>query len=111
MRQELSEQESNEFFTEFFCGKHNIPKTIRRTGSGWSVVISRYLATVDVNDLTRLVFLAHEKGIRVEILAKESLKLQIMIHKRDKGSNDGIMGHPSIETALENWKKRKKYTE
>ena len=56
------------------------------------------LASYDFNQLTRLVFLAHDLAIRVEI--KPAMRyLRIVLHPRDREGSI-MTAHPTIETVL-----------
>ena len=91
--------EAEDFFIEFFGGKHHFPSKIKEWGNGWCIN-SRYdLATYDGNTLTRLVLMAHEKCIRVELLSAGLHGIKIILHKRQR---DGRLfeRHPTIEQVL-----------
>jgi len=49
---------------------------------GW-----RCLSTVDYDELTRLVVLAHDRAIRVQIDASTHKYLRLMFHQRERGDN------------------------
>lgn len=102
----LSKQEATDFFAEFFYGEHHIAYDIKEYGQGWSTLTHATLATTDFNNLTRLVFMAHEKGIRVEIIPAGPKLLSLALHKREAGNIDLIKGHPTIEQALDKWNNR-----
>lgn len=55
--------------------------------------------TVDGDDLTRLVFLAHDYGIRVEIRPRTFRHLTLIFHQRELRQNS-MSGHPTAEQAL-----------
>lgn len=57
------------------------------------------LGTVDSNELTRLVFLAHDYGIRVYLRPSGFGYLKFTFHQRDR--SDLISeGHPTLERAV-----------
>lgn len=64
------------------------------------------LSTFDFNELTRLVFLAHDRCIRVEIQPQSNRYLKLLFHPRK--SRDGRMTerHPNLEQAVELWRVR-----
>lgn len=64
------------------------------------------LSTFDFNELTRLVFLAHDRCIRVEIKPGSNRFLTLLFHPRK--SRDGGMTerHPNLEQAVELWRVR-----
>jgi len=100
----LTNEEATKFFAEFYGGEHHIPgHKLYRFGDGW--IAKHYcghgdLATYDFNSLTRLVLMAHRDCYRVCIMPLNFNTIKIAIHKR---SPDGgwSTGHPTIETALE----------
>lgn len=96
----LTEEEAKAFFSEFFYGDHHIPKGLSRYGEGWCVNVAGSLATFDRDDLTRLVFMAHDKAIRVEIAPASPKTLKIAIHKRQR-TGSIYQRHPSIDDLLE----------
>lgn len=62
------------------------------------------LATFDFDDLTRLVFLAHDLCIRVSIEPCNPKHLRLMFHPRRERDGGMSIRHPTIETALERWR-------
>jgi hypothetical protein len=97
----LTEQQATEFFSEFYFGEHHIPGyKPKRCGFGWSVNHDRgELATFDYNQLTRLVFMAHDKCIRVGVEALRNGIIRITIWQRQReGTIDSR--HPTLEQAL-----------
>ncbi len=97
---ELSEQEAKEFFIEFFHGEHHFPSTMKPFGSGWCINSKRNLSTYDGDDLTRLVFMAHNHAFRVELQSAGIAGIKIIIHKRQR---EGRLfeRHPTIEQAIQ----------
>lgn len=63
------------------------------------------LATFDFNNLTTLVFLAHDYGIRVEINPSSNLYLRVLFHQRACREGNIVHRHPTIEDALIEWRK------
>jgi len=63
------------------------------------------LSTYDFNGLTRLVFLAHDHAIRVDVLPCNGTHFKLLFHPRGR---DGGMPrrHPTIEEAVAEWRKR-----
>lgn len=59
----------------------------------------RSLATFDCDELTRLVVLAHERCIRVEVSARMNY-LEIMAHQRKGREGRFFERHPTLEDAV-----------
>ena len=101
------------FFADFFFGEHHIPgskpyvgaSNVKPYGSGWSVVDpGASYATYDFDQLTRLVFLAHDRSIRVQIQAKgKGMEIAIWARSRDGGM---AIRHPDLDTAIADWRRR-----
>lgn len=59
------------------------------------------LSTFDSNTLTRLVLLAHDRAIRVDISPRSNRYLTMLFHQRRHGADLGIWErHPTAEDAL-----------
>ena len=103
--EKMTLQQATEFFSEFYGGEHHIPGyKPKEDGFGWSVKHDRgELATFDFNQMTRLVFMAHDKCIRVGIEAVRSHVIKITIWQRVR---EGSMSerHPTLETAIERFR-------
>ena len=95
----LSQEEATEFFAEFYRGEHHFPSELKPFGEGWSMNHLGPLATFDSDDLTRLVILAHDCCIRVQLEQGGPNRIRISIWKR---SREGQMyeRHPTIEEVL-----------
>lgn len=107
-RTALTLEEATNFFSEYYGGEHHIPGKIKNNGFGFSVNDDRGgLATYDFNQLTRLVFMAHDKCIRVEVSPSSPRHLKIAIWKRER---TGSMSerHPDLQTVIEQFEKNKK---
>lgn len=80
------------------------------TASHWIVLTvtdNSYWATTDGDYLTRLVFLAHDYAIRVEIEASTHGYFRLNFSPREQGKAAGVMrGHPTLEEAVERWRQR-----
>lgn len=101
----LTLEDATNFFSEFYQGEHHIPGKVKPFGDGWVVNHDRGgMSTYDFNQLTKLVLMAHDKCIRVEIIPCSPRHLKIAIWQRQR---EGSMSqrHPTIETAIENFKK------
>lgn len=58
------------------------------------------LSSYDFNDLTRLVFLAHDLAIRVHLSPRNFSYLELMLHARSRPGESMSTRHPTIEEAL-----------
>ena len=61
-------------------------------------------ATVDYDELTRLVFLAHHRAIRVELSAATHKYIHLIFHQR-KRIGDYAHRHPTLDEAVDDFKK------
>lgn len=105
LRAPMTKDEAEEFFGILFLGKHHIPGDVKPFGRGWKVnSYSGQLATFDFDGLTRLVFLAHDKCVRVELVQGGPGRIGIAIWKRHSRNGDIYDRHPTIKTALVNWR-------
>lgn len=104
--QPLTHAEATDFFAALYRGAHHIPgrhygggENVRAHGGGWSVSHFGYLSSFDFDKLTRLVLLAHERCIRVEVDSGGPRRVRIAIWRRQR---EGGMSerHPTIEQAI-----------
>lgn len=94
---------------ELFGGIYHLdPKSLMRTD--WSnnhyIEFSlghKDLSTVDFNELTTLVFLAHHMAIRVNIEGSKKNYLRLLFHQRRRTGNYSKK-HPTIDQAVETFK-------
>ena len=104
---DLPKEEALSFFSELYFGAHHIPgRGIKEYGPGWCVNHYGDLSTFDFDKLTRLVFLAHDRCMRVEIGSSGPNMVKIIIHKRTR---EGSMSqrHPTLEQAFELWREKR----
>lgn len=93
--------ECYELLADLFCGFHHVYTEPKEFGSGICLNTSSHrLATFDFDGLTRAVFLAHDRMIRIELAPSGPGMVKICLHKRHK--REGMMSerHPTIEEAL-----------
>lgn len=62
------------------------------------------LSTFDFDDLTRLVFLAHDYAMRVEIDPRRNGIYKLLFHRRVR-EGSLYQRHPTIEQAVNTWRK------
>lgn len=101
----LSREEALKFFSDFFFGEHHFPSEMKEWGNGWCMAVTNSVSTYDFNHLTRLVVMAHDRCIRVEIAPKGMNRMLIIVHKRVRaealGESLGISKvHPTMEEAI-----------
>lgn len=102
-----------EFVEWFYGGFHHFPgghaKLMKTKWSDRFVTFVHRngdLCSYDSADLTRMVLIAHDLGIRVEVEPAMRF-LRITLHPRDPdGVPCGWHGHPTMEGALAEWRKR-----
>lgn len=85
-----------------FLGEHHAPERIYAWGRGIKCNSeSHRLSTFDFDYLTRLVVLAHDACVRVEIVSSGPGCIGLVLHKRH--ARDGAMHerHPTMEEAIE----------
>ena len=102
----LTLEEATAFFSELYYGEHHIPGyKVHEFGHGFCVKHSHGgLATFDSNYLTRLVLMAHDKCIRVDVSPISFCYLRIAIWKRQNRDGNWSEKHPTIETALKEFR-------
>lgn len=101
---ELKKEEATKFFADFYGGEHHILSPLKEFGEGWCTLDHRQLATFDFDELTRLVVMAHDRGIRVTIMPSSPKVLKIALHKREKADGEArlnVHNHPSLERNVE----------
>ena len=107
------------FFTEFFRGAHHIPADgtaanqkrlphapgahhVLPWGDGFHVVHDASYATYDFDELTRLVFLAHDRCVRVALEpCRKGLRICIWARQRDGRFEER---HPTLDDAVWTWR-------
>lgn len=98
----LTKQEATAFFSEFYGGEHHLPRGgIKDWGDGWCVHHDQGdLATYDSDGLTNLVFMAHDKCIRVSVQPHAFKTIRIAIWRRKR---EGSLSrrHPTLDQAIE----------
>lgn len=67
------------------------------------IILRGCWATYDFDNLTRLVFLAHDYGLRVQLDARAPGYVRLMFHRRTRDGGYSER-HPSIEAALADWR-------
>lgn len=96
-------EDAREFFAEYYFGDHHIPSPIKPFGQGWMVYELNDISTFDFDNMTRLVFLAHDRCFRASCKQHGPGRLAIIIHKRKRTGNM-CERHPTLEEAVSKWK-------
>lgn len=104
--QRMSREDGERFFSDFYGGKHHFPSKMREWGWGFSMNHYGDLASTDFDGLTRLVLMAHDRCVRVEVSACNMQYTRISISVRDPEADSIMEGHPTIECSLAAWRER-----
>lgn len=84
----------------------NQVRRILKENDSWCVkYLAGHLATYDGWELTKLVLLAHDMAIRVEIQPCNFRYFTILFHERQR-EGEFSRRHPSIEQVLQAWRKK-----
>jgi len=86
---------------EVVDGFHHIYNEVRPWGDGIQTSIYGGWSTYDFDQLTRLVVLAHDKIVRVEIGSSGPNMFRLILHKRHTREGRITEKHPTIEDAIE----------
>ncbi len=104
MPNQMPHEEAVAFFSAFYGGEHHFPHKIKDWGTGWSMLHRADLSTYDFDALTRLVFMAHDRCVRVEVSHVNMSYLRIAIHKRRRSDGRMYEVHPTLAEAIEAWR-------
>lgn len=100
----MTYHDAKDFFSDFFGGEHHLPSEIKEFGpGGWCIGMLGELATFDFNQLTRLVFMAHDRAVRVSVMGHGMSRIRITIFNRDR-SGHMYQRHPTLAEALSDWR-------
>ncbi|HEY1171066.1 MAG TPA: hypothetical protein VGH19_06805 [Verrucomicrobiae bacterium] len=96
---------------DLFNGLHHFPGDIRKVE--WSheyyvaVNVQRQnFSTFDFNNLTNLVFLAHDHCIRVQISEERGPCIRFLFHPRKTREGGFSQRHPTLEQAVKEYRER-----
>lgn len=92
---------------ELFHGEHHLPGKVKECGPRGIEINGRYgchMATFDYDQLTRAVFMAHDRCIRFEVLPSGPGMLRLHFHRRHKREGQMHERHPTLENALAKWR-------
>lgn len=105
----MTKEQAVAFFAKFYGGEHHIPRPgVRERGTGWYVNHreGNELASFDSDSLTRLVFLAHDRCVRVAINDCGLGMVRICIWQRARTADRFWARHPTLEQAVASWRER-----
>lgn len=89
-------------FADVVGGHHHIHGKVHPHGSGIKInSTSGFWATYDYDGLTRLVVLAHDRMIRVELRPSGPRMVGFALWKRHTRDGEMHKRHPTIEQAIE----------
>lgn len=90
-----------QMIADVFGGFHHLVGKITEFGQGINTnCYSGVLATFDFDRLTRLVLLAHDRCIRVEIISSGPNRVGIAAWKRKTRNGSMSQRHPTIDEAI-----------
>jgi hypothetical protein len=87
-------------FADLLGGFHHT-FNIKEWGAGIQMCVPGSWSTYDFNQLTRLVLLAHDRAIRIEIGPASPSYFRVMAHRRKRDSARMWERHPTIEQAID----------
>ena len=97
-----------EMLCDLCRGSHHVGGRVKPCGSGIEVNL-RYGfmgATYDYDDLTRAVFMAHDRCIRFSVNPSGPAMTKLIFHKRHKTEGCMAERHPTLEEAIATYRKR-----
>lgn len=93
-----------QFLSDLFYGMNHVYGIIRPLGDSGITINARnccnFFGTVDYNNLTRAVIMAHDRCIRFSIEPSGPQMLKLCISKRKKREGQLHERHPTIEQAV-----------
>jgi hypothetical protein len=99
----MTKEQAEDFFGIIYRGKHNLPSQVKPFGNGWSIIHNGAISSFDFNEMTQLVFLAHDRCCRVSAMAG-GMKLKLVVW----GDRERVGGfserHPTIDEAMAKWR-------
>jgi hypothetical protein len=90
-----------EMVAELVGGFHHVYGKFHPYGKGIKTsVFTGWLSTFDFDRLTRLVFLAHDRCVRVDVVSSGPRLVGLTLHRRHSREGRMYERHPTIEGAL-----------
>lgn len=98
--------ECYQMLADLYRGFHHIVGKLKPYGYGiaLSTPFTNYFASFDYNNLTRAVFMAHDRMIRFEIEPSGPGRFKLVLHKRHTREGRMFERHPTIEQALADYR-------
>jgi hypothetical protein len=91
---------------DLFGGSHHVHDAVKSAADGIEINKSYCdLATFDFSTLTAAVLMAHDRCIRFSVSSSGPGRLRLMFHKRHKREGSMTERHPTIEQAIEIFRK------
>lgn len=99
--------ECYEMLADLFLGHHHVTGKLHEWGTGIRLNTSQTgsMASFDFAGLTRAVIMAHDRMIRLSIEPSGPGMLGLVLHKRHKREGSMSERHPTIEEAIERFRK------
>jgi len=94
--------ECAQFLADFYGGWHHVHGKVKDASPTGIHINTRHIsqfATYDFDGLTRLVVMAHDRAIRVQVGPSGPGMLELMFHKRTR-EGDSFRRHPTLEDAI-----------
>lgn len=100
------QQECCKMLFDIFGGEHHLQRKVKPWGLGIQYNHFGELATYDFQQLTWAVLMAHDRMIRFSILPSGRGMIRLVLHKRHTRDVEKFYDrHPTIEQAIENFRK------
>lgn len=101
MKYKLTKKEAIEFFTVLYGATHHIPSKLTAEYDGYSIIHNKGdLSTYDYDFLTRMVFMAHDRAIRLSINPIKKGLVKISIFKKSHTADTSDNYHPKLADAI-----------
>lgn len=97
--------EAYKLLADLAGGDHHLAK-VKEFGAGVETNIRCDLATFDFNQLTRIVFMAHDRCIRVAVQPSGPGMIKLCAFKRHKREGQMWERHPTLDEAVKEYRKK-----
>ena len=93
------QQKCYRMLCDLMGGEHHIQnKVTAASPRGIATTIAGDLATYDMDELTKLIVMAHDRGIRASISPANMQYVRLMLHVREyRAGHTGWNRHPTLE--------------